>query len=161
VEKNWNQTQRRFVDWWDRKGLLVGMWGAPETSRCIHETVLAPVKPAGLRALRQEAPHFRTVQVPLDPQGSVGKHPGPGINAAGRHMSPGRIGHQTNARDGCVERLLTATSTYPAAIDSESFEHTSWHDSAGFPERKRARNAELINRGKAHKARLKRTLLLK
>ena len=26
---NWNETQRHFIDWWNRKGLVLGMWGAP------------------------------------------------------------------------------------------------------------------------------------
>ena len=41
---NWEQTQQRFVKWWNREGLLIGMWGAPETGACIHETVSAPGK---------------------------------------------------------------------------------------------------------------------
>ncbi len=36
------------MKWWNREGLLIGMWGAPETGRAIHEAVTAPVIPAAL-----------------------------------------------------------------------------------------------------------------
>lgn len=26
---NWEETKQHFVDWWDHKGLVLGMWGAP------------------------------------------------------------------------------------------------------------------------------------
>jgi hypothetical protein len=73
-KSNWDQTRRHFVDWWDHKGLLVGMWGAPETGRCIHETVAAPARPAGLAerycdaAFRAAENHYRLSRsiFPLD-----------------------------------------------------------------------------------------------
>jgi hypothetical protein len=45
---NWDETRRRFIDWWNRDGLLIGMWGAPETARCIHADVAAPPLPPSL-----------------------------------------------------------------------------------------------------------------
>ena len=45
---NWDQTRDRFVNWWKRQGLLIGMWGAPEAGRSVHETVPRPVPPATL-----------------------------------------------------------------------------------------------------------------
>jgi hypothetical protein len=45
---DWDQTRRRFVDWWNRDGLLIGMWGAPEAGRPIHEDVAAPAVPLSL-----------------------------------------------------------------------------------------------------------------
>jgi hypothetical protein len=41
-------TQRRFEDWWNHRGLLVGMWGAPVTDRCIHQAAEPPIAPATL-----------------------------------------------------------------------------------------------------------------
>jgi len=59
---NWEDTKRRFDDWWDRKGLLVGMWGAPPFENGgAHEDVPKPPEPktpelfyteADLRAIR-------------------------------------------------------------------------------------------------------------
>jgi len=42
---NWDQTRKRFVDWWKHEGLLIGMWGAPDIGRCVHEQVEAPARP--------------------------------------------------------------------------------------------------------------------
>jgi hypothetical protein len=45
---DWSVTRRRFVDWWNREGLLIGMWGAPDVGRAVHEDVPAPVTPASI-----------------------------------------------------------------------------------------------------------------
>ncbi|PTX94367.1 hypothetical protein DB354_11470 [Opitutus sp. ER46] len=58
---NWPDTRQRFLDWWDRKGLIVGMWGAPETTTCRHEQVTPPVVPASIDA-RYCDPAFRAAQ---------------------------------------------------------------------------------------------------
>lgn len=47
---NWSETQERFVRWWNREGLLVGMWGAPQLDRPVHEAVDAPAQPADIAA---------------------------------------------------------------------------------------------------------------
>ena len=57
---NWPETQRRFVDWWDRKGLLVGMWGAPEVGRPVHDDVAEPPAPESLDA-RWCTPNYRAM----------------------------------------------------------------------------------------------------
>lgn len=38
---NWAETRQRFAKWWDRDGLLLGMWGAPLTAKP-HESVVCP-----------------------------------------------------------------------------------------------------------------------
>lgn len=60
-KSNWAQTRQRFLDWWDRKGLLIGMWGAPETAECRHEAVAPPVAPASIEE-RYTDPAFRAAQ---------------------------------------------------------------------------------------------------
>jgi hypothetical protein len=45
---NWTESRQRFVDWWNHAGLLIGMWGAPETGRCLHETVASPAPPKSI-----------------------------------------------------------------------------------------------------------------
>ena len=49
------------MQWWNRDGLLVGMWGAPETATCIHEQVATPVRPATLTE-RWTDPPLRAAQ---------------------------------------------------------------------------------------------------
>ena len=58
---NWDQSKQRFIKWWNREGLLIGMWGAPETGRTLHEVMAAPGKPATLAA-RYCDPVFRAAE---------------------------------------------------------------------------------------------------
>ena len=89
-KSNWPQTKARFVQWWHRDGLLVGMWGAPETAACIHEQVATPARPATLTE-RWTDPAFRAAQnhhrlarsiFPLDVLPISSPDLGPGILAA-------------------------------------------------------------------------------
>ena len=41
---NWQETQQHFIDWWNRKGFVLGMWGAP-LARRPHEVVSDPGPP--------------------------------------------------------------------------------------------------------------------
>ena len=73
-KSNWEQSKQRFVKWWNREGLLIGMWGALETGRAIHEEVAAPAIPATLEerygnaAFRASENHYRLSRsiFPLD-----------------------------------------------------------------------------------------------
>jgi hypothetical protein len=73
-KSNWEECKQRFVKWWNRESLLVGMWGAPEISHCIHDNVPAPAKPATIErrycdaAFRAAENHFRLSRsvFPLD-----------------------------------------------------------------------------------------------
>ncbi len=42
---NWEETRQHFLDWWDRKGLVIGMWENLELDGLQHELV-PPVAPA-------------------------------------------------------------------------------------------------------------------
>lgn len=83
---NWAGTQQRFVKWWNREGLLVGMWGAPETANCIHEQVAAPIRPTTIderycnAAFRAAENHVRLSRsiFPLDVLPSANADLGPG-----------------------------------------------------------------------------------
>src|SRR5450759_2837759 len=94
---NWEQTKQRFVDWWNHEGLLIGMWGAPETGRCIHENVPAPVKPATLEerycnaAFRAAEHHYRLSRsvFPADVLPSATTDLGPGSLALFLGAKPG------------------------------------------------------------------------
>jgi hypothetical protein len=94
---NWPDTQRRFVNWWDRKGLMIGMWGAPETAHAIHEPVAAPARPATLEerylnaAYRAAENHYRLARsvFPLDVLPSATTDLGPGSLALFLGSQPG------------------------------------------------------------------------
>jgi hypothetical protein len=96
-KSNWIETQQRFVKWWNREGLLTGMWGAPETGDCIHEKVSAPVKPATLderycnAAFRAAENHFRLSRsiFPLDVLPTACADLGPGSLALYLGSRPG------------------------------------------------------------------------
>ena len=94
---NWQQTRKRFVDWWNHEGLLIGMWGAPETGKCIHENVAVPVRPVTLEerycnaAFRAAENHYRLSRsvFPLDVLPSATTDLGPGSLALFLGSKPG------------------------------------------------------------------------
>jgi hypothetical protein len=96
-KSNWAETQHRFRKWWNRDGLLVGMWGAPETAECIHESVTAPARPATLQERYCNAPyraaenHYRLARsiFPLDVLPTACADLGPGSLAAFLGSQPG------------------------------------------------------------------------
>lgn len=99
-KKNWPETRQRFINWWNREGLLVGMWGAPETNSCIHEDVAPPVKPATLEerwcniGFRAAENHYRLSRsvFPLDVLPTATADLGPGSLAAFLGSQPGFAG---------------------------------------------------------------------
>jgi hypothetical protein len=96
-KKNWNETKQRFEKWWRRDGLLVGMWGAPETDRCIHEQVAAPARPPTIEdryckaEFRAAENHYRLSRsiFPLDILPTACADLGPGSLAAFLGSQPG------------------------------------------------------------------------
>jgi hypothetical protein len=96
-KSNWEQTKQRFDRWWNREGLLVGMWGAPETDRCLHETVAPPVRPATIEeryvnaAFRAAENHYRLSRsiFPLDVLPTATTDLGPGSLALFLGSPPG------------------------------------------------------------------------
>ncbi len=85
-KSNWDQTRSRFINWWNHDGLLVGMWGAPDIGRAVHETVAAPTCPPTLEerycnaAFRAAENHHRLSRsiFPLDVLPSATTDLGPG-----------------------------------------------------------------------------------
>jgi len=122
---NWNETQKRFIDWWNRKGLLVGMWGAPETGRCIHENVKPPVRPAAIEdrycdaAFRAAENHCRLARsiFPLDVLPSATTDLGPGSLALFLGSKPG-FAEDTVWFHPCIEQELEPEKLPPLKFDS-------------------------------------------
>jgi hypothetical protein len=107
---NWDQSKQRFLKWWNREGLLVGMWGAPEIGRAIHETVSAPAMPATLAerycnaSFRAAENHHRLSRsiFPLDVLPSATTDLGPGSLALFLGAQPG-FADDTVWYQPCVE----------------------------------------------------------
>lgn len=124
---NWTETQRRFVNWWDRKGLLVGMWGAPETGGCLHENVAAPMRPATLderycnARFRAEENHFRLSRsiFPLDVLPSATTDLGPGSLALFLGSEPG-FAEDTVWYHPCIENELEPEKLPPLRFDENN-----------------------------------------
>jgi hypothetical protein len=128
-KSNWAETQKRFVDWWNHQGLLVGMWGAPETDRCFHETVTAPERPATLEdrycnaAFRAAENHCRLSRsiFPLDVLPSATTDLGPGSLALFLGSPPG-FAEDTVWYHPCIEQEPEPEKLPPLRFD----ENNSW-----------------------------------
>jgi hypothetical protein len=133
-KKNWIQTQKRFVDWWDRKGLLTGMWGAPEVGRSLHESVAAPVRPVTIQErycnaeFRAAENHYRLSRsiFPLDVLPSAITDLGPGSLALFLGAKPG-FAEDTVWFHPCLEQELAPEKLPPLSFDPE---HPWWHATA-------------------------------
>ena len=126
-KSNWTETQKRFVNWWNREGLLVGMWGAPETGRCLHETVPALAKPATLEdrycnaAFRAAENHYRLSRsiFPLDVLPSATTDLGPGSLALFLGSRPG-FAEDTVWFHPCIEQVLEPEKLPPLKFDPDN-----------------------------------------
>jgi len=48
---NWNETRQHYLDWWDRDGLILGMWGHGFASgRESRDGCVEPLRPETLEA---------------------------------------------------------------------------------------------------------------
>ena len=123
-KSNWDQTKQRFLKWWDRDGLLVGMWGAPETAACLHETVAAPPRPADIEArycnaaFRAAENHYRLARsiFPLDVMPSATTDLGPGSLALFLGAKPG-FAEDTVWFHPCIQEELEPDKLPPLRFD--------------------------------------------
>ena len=96
-KSNWDETRQRFIRWWNRDGIVIGMYGAPETAQCIHERVARPARPVTLEevycnaAFRAAQNHYRLSRstFPLDVLPSATTNLGPGSLALLLGARPG------------------------------------------------------------------------
>jgi hypothetical protein len=123
-KSNWQQTRKRFVDWWNHEGLLIGMWGAPEIGRSVHETVPAPARPAAIderycnAAFRAAENHYRLSRsiFPLDVLPSATTDLGPGSLALFLGSKPG-FAEDTVWFHPCIEQELEPEKLPPLKFD--------------------------------------------
>ena len=126
-KSNWPQTQQRFQKWWKREGLLVGMWGAPETATCIHEQATAPIPPATIEerycnaTYRAAQNHYRLSRsiFPLDVLPSASADLGPGSLALFCGSKPG-LAEDTVWFYPCIEEVAEPESLPPLRFDPTS-----------------------------------------
>ena len=124
---NWNDTQRRFVNWWNHQGLLIGMWGAPEIGRSVHQPVAAPIPPATLEerytnaAFRAMENHYRLSRsvFPLDVLPSATTDLGPGSLALLLGAQPG-FAEDTVWYQPCLENESEPEKLPPLTFDEDN-----------------------------------------
>jgi len=124
---NWDQTKARFVDWWNRKGLLIGMWGAPETDNCVHEHVTAPAQPATVEQrycdaeFRAAENHYRLARslFPADILPTAITDLGPGSLALFCGAKPG-FATDTVWFHPCIETESTPENLPPLRFDENN-----------------------------------------
>ncbi len=112
---NWTDTQRHFVEWWERRGMVLGMWGAPR-GRTPHEVVADPGPPPLVEAytnanLRARLNHFALAgqTFPVDCLPLASADIGPGSLAlylgAEPGFSPQTVWFEPTLRDTAVPEL--------------------------------------------------------
>jgi hypothetical protein len=121
---NWEQTRKRFIDWWNREGPLIGMWGAPEVGRSVHENVPPTVRPATLPerycngVFRAAENHYRLSRsiFPLDILPTATTDLGPGSLALFLGSEPG-FAEDTVWFHPVIERELEPEKLPPLKFD--------------------------------------------
>ena len=123
-KSNWDQSRSRFINWWNHDGLLVGMWGAPDVGRAVHEAVAAPARPATLEerycnaAFRAAENHHRLSRsiFPLDVLPSATTDLGPGSLALFLGSRPG-FAEDTVWFCPCIEEVAEPEKLPPLRFD--------------------------------------------
>ncbi len=126
---NWTETQGRFDAWWRRRGLLIGMWGAPRKSGAPHEDVVAPLTPPSLAdrytdaVFRARENHHRLAHsaFPLDVLPLATTDLGPGSLALFLGATPG-FAEDTVWYNPCIEDSPEPERLPPLRFD----EGNSW-----------------------------------
>ena len=99
-KSDWEQTRQRFIRWWNREGLLIGMWSAPEMGRAIHAQVDAPALPSTLEERYCNAA-FRAAQNHHRLSRSV--FPADALPMATTDLGPGSLALFCGSRPGFAE----------------------------------------------------------
>jgi hypothetical protein len=124
---NWEQTKQRFLRWWNHEGLMIGMWGAPEIGRSVHENVEAPLPPATLEerycnaAYRAAENHYRLSRsvFPADVLPSATTDLGPGSLALFLGSTPG-FAEDTVWYHPCIEQEAEPEKLPPLRFDESN-----------------------------------------
>lgn len=125
---NWEETKRRFDDWWDRKGLLIGEWGGiPSENGEMHEDVAEPPAPASAKLAYTEAEaralrnHYSLsrLKFPADILPIAETHIGPGSLALFCGCEPG-FSKETVWYEPCIMDCENPEKLPPLRFDPEN-----------------------------------------
>jgi len=126
-KSNWEETRQHFTDWWNRKGLVVGMWGAPPNEGTPHEDVPVPEEApsiqeqylnAELRA-RQNHHGLAHQAFPADVLPISATDIGPGSLALFLGSEPG-FSPETVWFEPCMQDCETPENLPPLQFDEEN-----------------------------------------
>ena len=110
-KSSWEETKRHFTDWWNREGLVLGMWGAPRSENAPHEDSQAPAEAQSVQerylnaALRAQRNHHQLAHqvFPADVLPISDTDIGPGSLALFLGSEPG-FSPDTVWFDPCIDR---------------------------------------------------------
>lgn len=133
---NWADTRRRLSDWWNHRGVVVGMWGAPETREVVHEVVSPPVLPSTINdrycdpKFRAEQNHYRLSRsvFPLDVLPTATTDLGPGSLALFCGSQP-QFAEETVWFSSCWEEIAEPESVPALRFDPA---HPWWKTTEGI-----------------------------
>lgn len=122
LKANWTETKRHFTAWWERRGMVVGMWGAPWRAGVNHaEAPPPPASPreahadAALRARRNDW-DLRHQCFPADAMPIACTNIGPGSLALYLGCEPG-FSPETVWFEPCWEQIADPESLPPIRFD--------------------------------------------
>ncbi len=123
-KSNWEETRQRFLDWWDRKGIVLGFWGAPAPGGRPHADVPDPGPAASLEQYYTDASwRARQERYRIAHQG----FPADCIPTAYTFIGPGSLGLLLGAEAGFAwdtvwyEPCITDRESHPPLVfDPES-----------------------------------------
>jgi len=113
---NWEETRKRFVEWWDRRGVMIGTWGAPCRGGPVHADVQAPAVPASLEE-RYCDPEFRARENRYRLSRSL--YPRDVIPSAITDMGPGSLALLLGSTPGFAEDTVWAYPCMEGVEDPE------------------------------------------
>lgn len=128
-KSNWEDTKKRFNKWWNREGVMLGMWGAPNEGRSLHESVVEPTRPATMEErycnarYRAEYNHWLLSRssFPADVLPMASTDIGPGSLSLFCGSKPG-LEENTVWFFPCIEEVENPESLPPIVFD----ENNSW-----------------------------------
>ena len=115
-KKNWEETRRRFIEWWNREGLVIGMWGGPPAQKP-HEAVPDPGKPASREALYTN-PVFRARRNHYELSRTA--FPAEVLAVSDTNLGPGSLATLLGSEPGFAERTVWYNPCIQHAENPES-----------------------------------------
>ena len=123
---NWAETQQHFIDWWNRKGLVLGAWGAPAwyTSRLSPNKKPIPTPPSSIEErysniewrAQETLHHLACAAFELDELPTAGSDIGPGSLALALGCTP-HFSPETVWFEPCIKKDADLNSLPPITFN--------------------------------------------